>query len=175
MNPAGPAANLATFLAHAHAIEVDAAERYGLLRDQMAVHNNPAVAGLFAKLAEIEGRHASQIAAAARNNGIALADLAPWDFTWPGFEPPESTPLEAVHHLTTAFEALALALRNEQAAEHFFRTIADQATDIEIQTQAAEFAADETEHVRLVEAWIERLPGERTPPTDDLDLPMPQD
>ena len=44
--------DLPHFLAHAHAMEVEAAERYRLFAGQMKVYNNPEIADLFARRAE---------------------------------------------------------------------------------------------------------------------------
>ncbi len=68
--------DLPRFLAHAHAMEVEAAERYRLFAGQMEVHGNPEVAELFARLAEIEARHAEEILAGAFNGDPPL--LSPW-------------------------------------------------------------------------------------------------
>ena len=58
-----PVASAAELLAHAHKIEADAAEHYGLLAEQMETHNNPEVAKLFRKLEWVEGLHADKILA----------------------------------------------------------------------------------------------------------------
>ena len=50
---------VALFLAHAIALEVEAAERYEELADVMEVHNNPEVAALFRQMSEFSRRHAA--------------------------------------------------------------------------------------------------------------------
>ena len=50
-------------MAYAYAMEVEAAERYAELADQMSTHHNREVSELFAKLARIEGKHRDQILA----------------------------------------------------------------------------------------------------------------
>jgi len=50
-------------MACAYAMEVEAAERYAELADQMSTHHNREVSELFAKLARIEGKHRDQILA----------------------------------------------------------------------------------------------------------------
>ncbi len=51
------------FMTYAWAMEVEAAERYAELAEQMNTHHNREVAELFAKLARIEGKHRDQIMA----------------------------------------------------------------------------------------------------------------
>lgn len=65
-------------MAHAYAIEAEAAERYDELATQMEVHNNLEVAALFRKLAEYEGAHAREIEE--RSAHLSLPVLAPWEF-----------------------------------------------------------------------------------------------
>ncbi|MGO9772589.1 MAG: ferritin family protein, partial [Roseiarcus sp.] len=68
--PRPPAfASVAEFFAQALAIEVEAAERYTLLADQMDVHNNKQIAAIFRKMAAVEGEHRDEIA---RRAGDAL-------------------------------------------------------------------------------------------------------
>ncbi len=51
------------FMAQALAMEIEAAERYAEFADAMETHNNLEVAALFRKMADIEGKHATQIMA----------------------------------------------------------------------------------------------------------------
>jgi len=54
-----PADNVATLLALAHQMELDAQERYSMLADQMEAHNNTELAQIFRNLARVEGLHAA--------------------------------------------------------------------------------------------------------------------
>jgi rubrerythrin len=49
-----PINSLGVLLAHALAMETDAAERYGELADQMEMHRKAGVAGIFRRLAKAE-------------------------------------------------------------------------------------------------------------------------
>mgnify|MGYP001429021879 FL=1 len=69
--------DLGEFLAHAGAMEREATERYEELASQMEVHNNPEVAELFAKMAEIEKKHVDKIDA--RSSGVEVPHVAPWE------------------------------------------------------------------------------------------------
>ena len=72
--------DIATFLAHAIALEQEAAERYDELADAMEVHNDKEVAEMFRKLAQFSRLHLKQVKDTAA--GIELPQLKPWEFQW---------------------------------------------------------------------------------------------
>ncbi len=148
--------DLPHFLAHAHAMEVEAAERYRLLANQMEVHNNPEVADLFVALAEIEARHAEEILARAGNGG--LPSLAFWQFSWTDAEGPETAAFETAHYLMTPHHALTVALDGERRAFEFFDRVAREASDAEIRKTAEEFAEEERQHIELVSEFLDDYP-----------------
>ena len=103
-------------------MELDAAQRYTELADAMQTHNNPEVAALFRKMADIERKHAEQIL-----DGMgwtAMPGQHRGRVFWDGFATPETTPGDAVHYLMQPYHALELALANEQRAERFFGELA---------------------------------------------------
>lgn len=161
MNAGPTIAALPDFLAHAIAIEDEAAARYRDLADQMAVHNNRPVAALFEKLAQLEARHAQELHA--RAAGLALPSIAPWDYHWTDAESPEAAPFAGVHFLMTPHHALALALAAEERAEAFFRAVAANTPSAEVRAMAEELAEEEVEHVAAVRRLLEQTP----PPADD--------
>ena len=158
-NP-NPVESAAELLAHAHKIEADAAEHYGLLAEQMETHNNPEVAKLFRKLEWVEGLHAGKILE--RAGDATLPTLSPWESIWPGDRSPEAVDLGEAHYLMTPWQALQMALKAEQNAFAFYDRLANTATDPEIKQLATEFAAEEREHVELVHKELEKHP----PPDD---------
>lgn len=164
--------SVATFLAHAYAIEREAELRYSELADQMDVHNNTELAELFRKLATIEGKHAAKILD--RAEGHELPYISPLSFRWPGVEPPENAEMAQAHYLMTAHHALKMALVGEQRAAAYFQDIADKADD-ETKALAAELAEEEHEHVRLVEDWLKKYPEPEAGWDDDLDPPVLQE
>lgn len=153
--------SLEVLLAHALMIEVEAEERYQLLASQMEVHNNPELAGIFRKLADIEGRHADELRR--RTAEMDLPKLAPWQYQWPDLESPEAPDLGAAHYMMTPWHALQLALQAEQRAFQFFEGLARKTADKEVRKLAEEFAEEEAEHVRLVEELLakQRAPAGR--------------
>lgn len=160
------------FMAHAYAIEAEAEERYRDLATLMEAHNNTEVAALFKKLAEYEGAHAREVESRAAQ--MSLPALAPWEFKWSQAEAPELIDTLALHYLMSPQKALSLALDAEREAFDFFNDIAASASEPELSEVASKFAAEEQEHIRMIEEMIERLgPGEAHW-DEDLDNPSAQ-
>ena len=146
----------ADFMAQAYTMETEASQRYTEFAEQMEVHNNLEVAQLFRKLAAIEGLHAKQIL---DEMGWPQMPEPVYALQWAGGEPPESAPVTELHYLMQPWHALELALNNEKRAEKFLAGIAKSPkTPAEVRKLAAEMAAEETEHVRLIKAWMKRVP-----------------
>jgi rubrerythrin len=61
------------------------------------------------------------------------------------------------------YHALQVALACEKRAQKFFAGLARNATHAAVRKAAREMAAEETEHVRLIEDWLKRTP----PPDKD--------
>ena len=159
--------SVAAFHALAYALACDAAEAYALLADQMETHHNRAAAAIFRELAEIEARQADEVlgrAAAAGCAVDALDRLAIHGFA--GAQPA----LEEAHYQMGAHQALALALRHEEAAAALFAEIERSATGDVIRRLAAAARAEELRHIERVGAW---LAGHAAPADDWADDPDP--
>ena len=163
----------AELLAHAHAIEQDALERYRMLADQMDAHNNPVLAELFRELASHEEKHAAEILS--RAGDITLPDLKPGEFKWPGVESPESAELDLAHYKMTPWHALQMALQAERRAFSFFDHVVRTAGDTSLKAWAQEFRDEEAEHVELVERLLENYPKPKPGWDEDDDMPALQD
>jgi rubrerythrin len=137
-------------LARAHAMEIEAAERYDEFAAQMELHGNLEVAALFRKLAGFERKHADTMA----GRGIAPAKAA---LALPGKEGLETSGGDALHYLMTPYHALEIALANEERAVAFFAELAETAPFHDIRRLAAGFAEEERHHAELVRAWLARL------------------
>ncbi len=155
--------SMAELLVHALVIELEAVQSYLDLAAQMHECGNDEVAKLFAKMAEYEQEHADKIREQAGD--IELPELAPWEYRWPGFEPPENIDSAGIHYLMTPHQALKLALENEMGALTFFDDIANSNSDMRVRSLAEEFAEDERQHVAWMEDWL----GEYPPPDADWD------
>ncbi len=152
-----PSFTMAELLVHALVIEVEAVQSYLELAAQMEECGNVAVAKLFAKMAELEQEHADKIREQAGD--IKLPELAPWEYRWPGFEPPENIDTAGIHYLMTPHHALKLALENEMSAKAFFEDISSNNTDARVRSLAEEFAEDERQHVAWMEEWLAKFPA----------------
>jgi rubrerythrin len=170
-HPSEPPAfdSVAAFFAQALAIEVEAAERYALLADQMEVHNNNEIAAIFHKMALIESDHHAEIARRARD---ALVAGRPASFSWTSPDGPEAIAFGEVHYLMTPRQALLLARFNEERAVRYFAAIAAAATDPQIAAFAAEMAAEERHHVIWVDEWLEKFAPDEPDWDADADPPV---
>ena len=167
MNIAASVASLADLLAYALEIEREATTRYEELALQMEVHHNVEVAALFRRLAGYEAEHTREIEE--RIGALAVPDLSALDFRWVDPESPEATPYDGVSYLMTVRQALELALVNERRALDFYEDLAATLTDLDAQTLAATFAAEEREHVRYVEEALAKAPADPAGWNNDLD------
>ena len=146
----------ALFLAHACALEEDAANRFTDLSEAMKTYGNQDVATFFGRMAEFSRLH---LAEARKRSGFRqLPALAADEFQWPDGESPEAASMEGSHYLMTVEYALELALDSEKRGHAFYAEVARTTTDAEVRMMAEEFAAEEAEHVAELERWIERFP-----------------
>ena len=152
---AAPVASASEFMAHAYAMEAEAAERYAEFADSMEVHNNRDVAELFRKLSRIEQRHADQIL---EQMGWKESPVSSANYRWEGAEGPETADPTELHYLMQPYHALQIALHNEKRARDFFAHLAKVATNAGVRKGALEMEKDEAEHVRLIEEWLKRTP-----------------
>ena len=161
------------FLAHAHALEQELAERYAEMADSMQVHNNPAVAKLFRELADTGESRAGKLIRQVQD--MELPQVPPWEYQWLdidalGYE----ACLQQLHYLMTPYQALQLALRIEQCACTFYRRSSEDAVDPDIQDLARELFVGKQRHLALLQEWGRRQAVQAKSP-DDLDPPhMPE-
>lgn len=158
----------ADFMVQAYAMENDARDRYTEFADQMEVHNNTEVAQLFRKLARIEGLHADRIM---KEMGWRKPPAAADAWMWRQQEAPESAPTGSLHYLMQPYHALELALECEQRAASFFTGITRSTAPADVKRIAREMAAEERDHVRLIEDWLKKVEKPRAGWDTDLDPP----
>lgn len=142
--------------AHAIAIEREAAERYAELAERMDDLGNRAVAEVFDRLARIESEHLEALER--RTDGVALPRLETDEYRWLDAAAPETAARELVYRLMTPRNALSIALAAEKRAEAFFERILMTADDPALRGLAREMAADECEHIGMIEQLLERTP-----------------
>ena len=160
-------------LTYALALESEASERYAELADQMRTHNNTDVAELFQEMSRIEQLHVDSVLELAAS--FDVQDISARTYRWEEPDGPETTDMGEAHYLMTPHHALRLALHNEKRAQEFFAKIAAEATDNELVLLATEMAAEEQEHVALMEAWVARYPQPADDWADDPDPAIGRD
>lgn len=145
--------------AHAIALEREAAERYAEFARRMDDLGNAAAAEVFTTLARLEEEHLQTLLE--RTQGVAIPQYLNEQYAWLDAGAPETTARDLVFRLLTAHQALEIALRAERRAQTFFEKVMLTADDPALRALAREMAAEEGEHIGLVERLLEhtREPG----------------
>lgn len=155
--------SIGELLAHARVLETEAYECYCDLAEQMEVHHNQEVAGLFRKLAEEEKRHIASVEERAGEDKIP--HMAPWDFKAFDAEVHGLTGAREVHYMMTPYHALKLALRAEERSFDYFTQVIESSSDDQVLEMARELQEDERRHIDMVKTMLEKEPK----PDDDWD------
>jgi rubrerythrin len=145
---------LPEFLAHAVALEQEAADRYLELADMMEAHRNDEVSTVFRDMVRYSEMHRDEIKA--RAGSIELPRLKSWQYRWSS--PPEVGGEEGFDYLIESYHALKYARANEVRAMEYYRTVSNDAADAEVRRLAADFANEEAEHVAALDNWLARTP-----------------
>jgi rubrerythrin len=143
--------------AHAIAVEREAAERYSEFAERMNDLGAEAVASVFASLARMETEHLAALER--RTEGLVLPPIDTESYGWLEAGAPENAAHELVLRLMTPQSALTIALGAERRAQAFFESVLMTADDPALRSLAREMAADEIEHVALIEQLLARTPS----------------
>ena len=162
----------ADFMARAYTMEIEAIDRYAQFAEQLETHNNREVAELFRKLSEIEKLHAKRILEEMKWPSMPALPPA---YAWDGDEGPETAPFDRLHYLMQPWHALEIALRCEREAQKYYSGIAASRAPKPVRDAAREMAAEEAEHVRLIKAWMARVPKPAAGWEEDPDPPRPNE
>ncbi len=157
--------SLAEFLAHAIALEQEAAERYLELADMMEAHNNLETASVFRDMARFSTLHGDEIKQRAR--ALELPKLQSWQYRWT--TPPEVGGDDEIHYLMTPYHALTYARDNEIRGMEYYRAAANDGADPEVKRLGNDFATEESEHVAALDKWIAMTPRPSTSWQEDSD------
>lgn len=149
--------NVEMFLAYSIKVEEEAASHFDELASAMEVCGNTTVSTLFRQLAGYSRLHWEE--AKKRAEGMAVDQYLPQDFMWPHFETPELTGLWSGDPAMSKRDALKAALDGERRGFEFYHHVAETTDDKAIRAMAKEFVKEESEHVAILERWIE---GEET-------------
>ncbi|HJY79247.1 MAG TPA: ferritin family protein [Burkholderiales bacterium] len=151
-----PIRSAAELYAHAIAVEREAAERYAEFAQRMNDLGDESVGALFARLARLEEEHLGALER--RTAGLALPWLETHEYRWLDAGAPETVARDLVYLLMTPHNALAIALGAEKRAQAFFERVLVEAQDPALRALAREMAADEREHVAMIEGLLQRTP-----------------
>ena len=138
------------------AVEREAAERYTEFAQRMNDMGAEAVAGVFATLARLETEHLAALER--RTEGLALPEPHTHEYRWLEAGAPAGAAHELVLRLMTPHSALTIALGAEKRAQAFFEHVLMTADDPALRGLAREMAADEDEHVALIEQLLAGTP-----------------
>ena len=142
--------------AHAIAIEREAAERYGELAERMSDEGREDLARVFETLADLESEHLQTLEA--RTLDVALPPIPDSRYHWLEAGAPETAARSLVYRLMTPRMALGIALQAEMRAQAFFEGVFMTCEDPALRALAREMAAEEQEHVLLIERLLENTP-----------------
>lgn len=146
--------DVAEFLAYAVRLERDGAARLKELGDAMDKLGKARVRNVFRQLEHFSRLHHQGALDMCHDRGMTEKQVR--SFTWPHIEAPESIPLADSTTNLKPLEALDLALTAEKRARKFYKTVASSSGDSQVKTLAAEFAAEEDEHIAELKQWIKR-------------------
>ena len=142
------------FLAYSIKVEEEAANHFEALAEDMERFDNREVTDLFRKLAGYSRLHLAE--ATARAGEADVTKYKPEEYVWPDLVTPEQTALWAGDPSLSKLDALKAALDGERLGFEFYHHIAETSPDPKIRAMAKEFAKEESEHVEILETWIER-------------------
>ena len=135
-------------------VEEEAALHFDELADSAGACGNHEIAKLFRQLAGYSRLHFEQtkIRAGARD---VVSHLPP-DYVWPDHVTPERTQLWAADPELSRLDALKAALQGERRGFEFYYAVAGTTDNAEVASVAKTFYNEESEHVKILEAWIAR-------------------
>ncbi len=149
--------SLESFMAKAIAMELEAGQCYDELADILETHGqvNSDVVKLFRTMADIERKHAAALLTQMGWTNAPPASVPAWE---PGAgEGPEMTASEELRDHMQPYDALQIALRNEERAERFFGLLAAAVSGGPVRAAALAMEQEVREHVALVKAWIAKM------------------
>ncbi|GJD55578.1 ferritin-like domain-containing protein [Methylobacterium dankookense] len=147
--PPAPVRTLDELLAIAHAMEAEAATRYGAMAERMRGDGNDALAGVFERLSADEQGHIEGVRRWSEAERGKTPD--PSQIRWKLPETFDDEGLATTDpRLLRAYRALAAAVRNEERAFAFWTYVAAQADRPEVRQAAEAMAHEELGHVAIL-------------------------
>ncbi|WP_234685868.1 ferritin-like domain-containing protein [Bradyrhizobium monzae] len=145
--PKGTLHSLGELFALADAMEREAALKYDELAGAMREQGRQDLAGVFAELAAAEREHVGSVARWSQSRLGKLPDPALVRWQAPETFDAEATDEIKASRLITPYQALAMAVQNEERAFAFWAYMAAFADDDDIKTAAEAMAREELGHV----------------------------
>jgi rubrerythrin len=147
--------NLPELVAHAIGCERDAASRFSLFANHLREMGYRDMADIFRRLELAERAHLEALKECVAAG--KLPELQPGDYVRHLLAMRNALELAFPRPPRNAREALVLALAAERRAELYYRDAAAYSSDAMVRGFAADLAAGEHRHVRLVERLLARL------------------
>jgi len=144
--------NLPELIAHAIGFERDSASRFHEYAELLRELGHHGMADVFRSMERIEQAHLEALRECAA--GEELPELQPRDYVRHLLATRDAVALAFPAAPRNAREALVLALAAERRAEVYYRDAAANAADPRVRGLAADLAAGEHRHVRLVERLL---------------------
>lgn len=146
--------SLPELMAIAHAMETEAAQRYGELAEFMRRIGNPQTAGVLDALAAEERGHAEMVERLSEELTGKTPDLS--DIGWSDWPEVFSDEDVGTSRIATPYRMLSIAVRNEERAFAFWSYISAHAEDEAIRREAETMAHEELDHVSKLRALRRR-------------------
>jgi rubrerythrin len=156
----GPDCTLEEFVAHALAVEFEAARTLRDLKAAFGERGEDQLASLCGKLADLEQEHYERLEE--RSRGLALPAVDYRLYAWLESHDADCCPRDMVFHIATPRALLEIALKAEQRAAGMFGRAAGYLRDAGARELAAQLAQEEGEHVRWVLDALARTPRDET-------------
>ncbi|WP_316229551.1 ferritin family protein [Bradyrhizobium sp. SZCCHNR1070] len=145
--PAGTLHSLDELFALAHAMEQEAADRYGELAEHMRCQDKDELAAVFTRLAAAEREHVDSVARWSQSRTGHAPDPATIRWQAPEtFDSETAAEMQSSRRMTP-YRALAIAVRNEERAFAFWSYVAAYAKTPDIKSAAEAMAREELGHV----------------------------
>ena len=148
--PAGTLGSLDEMFALAHAMEQEAANKYGELADEMRRQGKNDLAAVFTQLVAAERDHVDSVSRWSQSRRGKAPDPALVCWEAPDTFDAETAVEIKTSRLMTPYRALAMAVRNEERAFAFWSYLAAYSEDPEIKMAAEAMAREELGHVSIL-------------------------
>lgn len=142
---------LPELIAHAIAFEGEAASRFHEYAEYLSASGHEDLAGIFSKLEAIERVHLEALRRCVEHG---LPELEPCDYMRHLVAARDARAITFPETPRNVRDALALALAAERRAEIYYRDVAANAQSPLVRGMAADLAAGEHRHVRVVERLL---------------------